>query len=362
MTYRADPDVDAWVDEAKSTGIVEAFGRSHAGRSHRLVRSGREHVGPCPVCGGRDTFGINPVKNVFICRKGGAKGGPVSLVMHVDGCEFLDAVETITGRPRPGGRRAESEQERQDRERRLREQREASERRQSEQDVAEARDRGRRHESARQVWQSTVPLGGTLGADYLDRRGVRSGPIATPELRFAVATLHRPSGRSFPAIVAKVVDPHGNACGVWRIFLGTGKKGRAPVDPNKMGLGNVRAGAVRLGGMAETIGVAEGIESALAWAEINEWAFPVWSLLSTSGMKNFQPPAGVRHVVIFPDFDLPRPRPDGSMALPPGEAASAVLARRLPDLGVTVSAAERAPGPPCDGVDILRKLKGLPPE
>jgi len=50
-------------------------------------------AGPCPVCEGTDRFSINTRKQVWNCR--GCRGGKViSLVQHLDGCTFPDAVST----------------------------------------------------------------------------------------------------------------------------------------------------------------------------------------------------------------------------------------------------------------------------
>jgi hypothetical protein len=34
----------------------------------QLRRQGRELVGPCPTCGGRDRFAVNPSKQLWNCR------------------------------------------------------------------------------------------------------------------------------------------------------------------------------------------------------------------------------------------------------------------------------------------------------
>jgi DNA primase len=88
---------DDTVDIARTVLIEDELAR----RGIRLRRQGRELVGPCPRRGGRDRFGVNVVKQIWNCR-GCQKGGDVlDLVQHVDGCEFLDAVETLSGhRPR----------------------------------------------------------------------------------------------------------------------------------------------------------------------------------------------------------------------------------------------------------------------
>jgi hypothetical protein len=62
-----------------------------------LKRQGGELIGPCPVCGGTDRFGVNINKQLWNCR-GCSKGGDViALVRHLDGCSFGTAVETLTG-------------------------------------------------------------------------------------------------------------------------------------------------------------------------------------------------------------------------------------------------------------------------
>jgi hypothetical protein len=62
-----------------------------------LRRAGVERVGPCPQCGGDDRFGINPRKGVFGCRKCGAKGDGIALVMHVRQVTFPEALDWLCG-------------------------------------------------------------------------------------------------------------------------------------------------------------------------------------------------------------------------------------------------------------------------
>ena len=70
---------------------------SLARRGMRLKRVGRELIGPCPVCGGVDRFGVSIAKQLWNCR-GCAKGGDVvDLVQHLDGVGFAAAVATLTG-------------------------------------------------------------------------------------------------------------------------------------------------------------------------------------------------------------------------------------------------------------------------
>jgi phage/plasmid primase-like uncharacterized protein len=67
----------------------------------RLRRSGGEWVGPCPVCGGKDRFAINPSKGLWNCRGCGRGGDAIDLVRRVTGGSFRSAVAVVDGEPRP---------------------------------------------------------------------------------------------------------------------------------------------------------------------------------------------------------------------------------------------------------------------
>src|SRR5262249_2753995 len=72
-----------------------------AQRGIHLKGRGVERAGPCPVCGGDDRFSINTAKNVWNCR-GCDKGGDViDLLRHIDGVDFKDACENLTGESAP---------------------------------------------------------------------------------------------------------------------------------------------------------------------------------------------------------------------------------------------------------------------
>ena len=62
-----------------------------------LVRTGGELVGPCPGCGGKDRFSINPRKDVIFCRRCDAKGDQIALVQLVLGLDFPAALDWLVG-------------------------------------------------------------------------------------------------------------------------------------------------------------------------------------------------------------------------------------------------------------------------
>src|SRR6202040_4033075 len=88
------PQFQAWIDKAKETDID----RIVKARNVKLAGWPPELAGPCPQCGGTDRFSVHLGKQVFNCRGCRAKGrGAIDLVMFLDGCAFLAAVETVTG-------------------------------------------------------------------------------------------------------------------------------------------------------------------------------------------------------------------------------------------------------------------------
>jgi len=94
---------------------------------------------------------------------------------------------------------------------------------------------------------------------------------------------------------------------VHRTYLSSDGSGKARVEPTKKMLGPTRGGAVRLSPAAETLVVAEGIETALSVSEAT--GLPCWAALSTSGIKNLILPALVRKIVVAADRDT-----DGQVA------------------------------------------------
>jgi hypothetical protein len=88
------------ISQAGAVDIMTAAER--LGASLKRVTS-TERVGPCPTCGGRDRFAVNVKRQIWNCR-GCATGGAdaISLVMHIHGCNFREAVHFLTdGRSMP---------------------------------------------------------------------------------------------------------------------------------------------------------------------------------------------------------------------------------------------------------------------
>lgn len=190
------------------------------------------------------------------------------------------------------------------------------------------------------VWKECIRLQGTHGEAYLVERGIP--PISEwPWDCHAVLRFHpsldfendwhagiRPV-RRFPAIVGNVQDAFGKTIAIWQIYLKHDVPEKADLDPApKIGRGPAAGGAVRIGGDAERIGVAEGMETAIALWVLEGFRKPVWSLMSTSGMKSFEPPLNVKHVSIYPDGDRAQIHNEKIIA-PPGISAATSLFKRM---------------------------------
>jgi len=114
--------------------------------------------------------------------------------------------------------------------------------------------------------------------------------------------------------------------GAFHTYLRPDGSGKAPVEQNKMMLGPVAGGAVRLTGGPGALLVAEGIETALSLAcGLLSRPARIWAALSTSGMQSLHMPDIPGHLSIAPDGDMA------------GQGAALALADRATREGWAVS-------------------------
>jgi hypothetical protein len=237
-----------------------------------LRRAGVERVGPCPQCGGDDRFGINPRKGVFGCRKCGAKGDVIGLVMHVRQVSFPEALHWLCG-PRQEISAAERAQRDQ-----------AAEANRQARAAEAAQYRARAVADARRLWNAGMAAEGTAVRDYLTRRGIEPGlyPRLAPALRFHPALPYMVSDgggvwrevHCGPAMLAAIQGADNRFCAVHRTWLDLDQpKGKAVIaDPvtgeglqAKKVLGAKKGGAIRLSrGEGSVLVMGEGIETTLS--------------------------------------------------------------------------------------------------
>ena len=153
---------------------------------------------------------------------------------------------------------------------------------------------------------------------------------------------HGEDGRlvgTYPAMVAPVVGPDGRLQSAHRTYLADltpRKKAMSPVE-------TIRGAAVRLFDPADaTLGVSEGIETGIAAHEL--FGIATWAALSTAGMETFEPPDGLRGLVILADNDANYAGQRAAYAL------AARAAKTVPEVKVMVP-----PEPGTDWLDVLNQ-------
>lgn len=197
--------------------------------------------------------------------------------------------------------------------------------------------------AALRVWDAARPIAGSAAERYLAGRCVDG---CSTELRYHPRTPHGPVPftQFRPAMIAAVRDDSGIVA-VHRSFLDPGAARLAVLSAPRCGLGRFGEGAVRLGGVARHIGLAEGIETALSASAL--FGLPCWATLGTERFARVALPATVERLSLFLDNDA-------------GGRRAAILARaafaHLP-LDVHVPA-----DPGSDWNDVLRARRSLTTE
>lgn len=282
------------------------------------------HHVACPVHGGADGFRL--FRDVAktgggICNTCGAQPGGFRMLAWIRGYAMKDAVRdvakwldcesaTIERRPPPAPPKAV--------------------------DVSQA------YARIRKVWTSSQDLLGSAAETYLAGRGIwRENMPKTLRFHSELTYIHGKEKKNygkFPCLLAPIKDKDGRIVSIHRIFI-TPDGDKAPVpDPKKMmsACGELRGAAIKLFQAGEVLGVAEGIETALAAHAISR--MPVWSCVSATLMELVDIPDSVKHVVIWADLDV-----SGR-----GLQAAEKLADRLEAAGKTVEIC-LPPGPIPEG-------------
>lgn len=246
--------------------------------------------GPCPFCGGKDRYRWDDKDGTgsFFCSQCGAGRG-LDLLMRIKGWDFATAAreaDKVVGNVRPDP-------------------------------VKLKRSPEQHRRSLVELWQSSrrVTVGDPVSA-YLDFRGVGL-PQNVDAIRYA-PTCPCPGGGQRPAMIARVSDLTGAGVTIHRTFLTPQGRKAGMDEPRATMPGTIPDGAaIRLSMHGERLGIAEGIETALAAGA--RFGLPVWAAINATMLAKWTPPESVREVVIFADNDEKYG----------GQAAAYALAHRL---------------------------------
>ncbi len=146
---------------------------------------------------------------------------------------------------------------------------------------------------------------------YLDNRGLT---VAIPYLNsdiIGLDSLYYDKNTKTPAMVVQVKNNNGELLFLHRTYLDNDYQKNSSVDTVKKVTTALTKDAyqhsyyvqVNNAIQTDTVHIAEGIETALAVAVINENKHPVLSTISTGGMTKYEPTANIKNVVIWADND-----------------------------------------------------------
>lgn len=246
------------------------------------ITGNRHFSGECPICGKRKKFRLHYYNGelVYVCVCG--HGGLLTLICTVTGREFKDVageIDQIIGNVRE-----------------------------------KKKERSPKTPPAQQKlnrFSGLHDLKGTPGEDYLKSRRIEILPKL--DCKYSYSEWLQDQQRNYAAIKTLLTGANGRLAYEHNTYLENGSK--AEIDSNKRiftkdgprqrsckcGAEHSEPGIARLFPIASTLGIAEGLETALSASQI--YNVPVWMTANTGNMKKFRLDKGVNHLIIFADND-----------------------------------------------------------
>ena len=149
------------------------------------------------------------------------------------------------------------------------------------------------------TWQAGEPVTVDRAGRYLQARGLAIDNLP-PTLRQGFSK-NEITGPDLPCLIAAIAGEKPNVTAIQRIFLTDDWSSKAPLGVPKQTLGPMGSGAVRLALPGEVLGIAEGIETALAAMQLH--GIPTWAALMAGRLEKIWIPPRVKRLVIFADND-----------------------------------------------------------
>jgi putative DNA primase/helicase len=257
---------------------------------------------PCPMCGGSDRFSFKDRegRGTYICNQCRPQGGDgFHLLAAWLNCDFIGAMRFAADRLRitPGAGPV------------------AAPTRSPAAPAERGPDLAAQRRAAKRIstlWREARPISADCPvARYLANRGLLLAHYPAV-LRFHPAlTYWQPSDDGsapircgeHPAMLAAVRQPAGPCIALHQTFLTPdGRKADVPsVKKWTATSGKAGGAAIRLFEPDYRLAITEGIETALAVHQVNDW--PVWAAISAWGLENIEIPPTVQSILIAADHD-----------------------------------------------------------
>lgn len=257
----------------------------------------------CPVCAGKDKFRFDNKEGLgtWICNTCGAGYGYrlAQLVSKMDSKDLLAEIDTVIGH-RPSYSKPVADQD-------------------------AVRRASNLHRFARELRDC-----GTITASYLRNRGVGLSQMSF--IREHPRAPYFEDGQllgHYPAMVNAMRDGSGDVITFHVTYLcQDGLKARVSTPKKIMPpIRTITGSAIRLCSLHAQMAITEGIETALGVMTYEK--VPCWAAYSANNLAKFDPPDGIRSLLIYGDRDRSYT----------GQAAAYELARRMQSRGVSVDVA-----------------------